>query len=115
SVTARRAGTSRVYSRKPEILPMDGLPGFGNHDTTGYRLGLYGLLHHSLEFVWKHLHKLRQHRVPVFQNLLGARAAGRVKVPVNCGVQDVLIVRIENLLEIDRGLVTAILHELAFL
>ena len=71
------------------------------------------LLHHALEFVREHFHELRQHRVPVLENAFGERAAGRIEMPVDRGVQNMLIVRVEHLFQIDRSLIATVLNELA--
>ena len=59
------------------------------------------------------LHKLRQHGIPVLQNLLRARAARGVIMSLDPVTQQLLIVRVKDLFQIYRSLVAAERGELA--
>src|SRR6476660_9820844 len=63
SATARLVGSSRAYSMKPVTLPMCG-------DS------LAGDAEHALELVREYFHELREQALPVFQDPIGAWAAG---------------------------------------
>src|SRR5437763_1811497 len=92
STTGRRWGSSRVYSRKPVILPMQDrslavaaqLRVAGSLEVAKrQRLFVSGQAQHALKLVREYLDKLAHHVGPVFENPLGARTSRRFEMPQN--------------------------------
>jgi len=69
------------------------------------------LCHHALELVRVYLHKLREHRVPAFEDPAGARTLRRIEMTIDEIPQDVLVFGVEDMLQFDRGLITTIAPE----
>src|SRR5258708_37386829 len=87
SVGGVRPGVSRAYSTKPVTFPMRSflLQEGALHYLWMSHFGLGRLIFrypkNTLVLVREHLDELRQHLAPVFENPLGARAAGGLDVP----------------------------------